>query len=128
MHAEIARIGTGPSSKAGPPFSKRFVSWLPSLRKSSIDEFLDISDFMQQKIMSAKESIEEVAKKDRVVKSLETIASVFHVVIIVIKTKVGDLGQSGLSDGLASYAGLALIVGQVGEKRTNIGSISGKGP
>jgi len=103
------------------------VAWLRGLNRPAVDDLLDIPAIVQDKIRRVDEKIEEVAKNDEDVQLLETIPSVGLVIATVIKAEVGDLSRSDSSDGLASYAGLAPLVRQSGQRKAHIGGMSKQG-
>lgn len=53
IHAELAMKGTKPPVEARSSFSKKFVSWLRSLRNSMIDDLLDILEVVQERIIGS---------------------------------------------------------------------------
>jgi transposase len=127
IHAELAMKGTKPPAEARSSFSKKFIIWLRSLGNSMINDMLDILEVVQEKIKNIEARIKDVAIKDEDIRLLETIPGVGHVVATTIKAEIGEVGRFDSSDALASYAGLAPVVRQSGEKKGHVGGMSKQG-
>jgi len=92
-----------------------------------MDDPLDILEIVREKIKKIDERIRDVSDSDEDIGLLETIPGVGHVVAMAIKAEVGMIGRFRSPDAPASYAGLAPVVRQSGERKAHVGGMSKQG-
>jgi len=116
IHAILAMRGIKVPPNLRSPFSKKHVRWLRSLDIVQLGDLLDMMELVQSKTAKVDEDIEKICQDDEDVQRLKTIPGIGDVVATSFVAEIGDINRFSSSERLASYAGLAPIVRQSGEK------------
>lgn len=116
IHAILAMRGIVVPHVLRSSFSKKHIKWLRSLQISQLDDYLDIVELVESKITKADEDIGRICQGDEDVQRLKTIPGIGDVTATSFVAEIGDIRRFSSSEKLASYAGLAPLVRQSGER------------